>query len=330
MAQIVEEIVETTKNEEKRSRNRSPNHPLLGLQDAVEKAAQLHKSYGRHSIPVGSAHKLWNYTEHGGIGNQCVAALKAYGLLDVEGQGKSRKISLTDRADRIIRNAPDRGQQLKMAAVEPSIHRELLEEYKEKGLPPDDILRTYLVWERDGGRFNEDVVDAFIDRFRKTLEFAGVDIYSQNGSEELLDTANNGNGEDPRPEVRVGSYVQWTSRGVDQFPEPLKVAQIVDGPDGKKYAYVDGEYEGALPVDQLTVENPVEKESEVALPPNPFFKRRQPNVAGPRIEFPLPDDNSIEIQLKKPVSKKTFERILKLVELSEDSLVADGDDDGDN
>jgi hypothetical protein len=46
-----------------------------------------------------------------------------------------------------------------------------------------------------------------------------------------------------------------------------------------------------------------------------------PASDGPRIEFPLPNDNSIEICLKKPVSKKDFERIKKLVELSEASLV---------
>jgi hypothetical protein len=36
----------------------------------------------------------------------------------------------------------------------------------------------------------------------------------------------------------------------------------------------------------------------------------------------LPNDNAIEIRLKKPVSKDDFERIKKLVELSEASLVS--------
>jgi hypothetical protein len=56
-------------------------------------------------------------------------------------------------------------------------------------------------------------------------------------------------------------------------------------------------------------------------PSNPFFK--PPAHEGPRIEFPLPGGNSIEIRLKKPVSKKDFERIKRLVELSEDSLVGE-------
>jgi hypothetical protein len=62
-------------------------------------------------------------------------------------------------------------------------------------------------------------------------------------------------------------------------------------------------------------------------PANPFFKPPAPPAHdGPRIEFPLPYENSIEIRLKKPVSKKDFARIMKLVELSEESLVEPGDE----
>ena len=62
-------------------------------------------------------------------------------------------------------------------------------------------------------------------------------------------------------------------------------------------------------------------DSDFPPPPNPRF--RQEASSGPRIEFPLPDDNSIQIQLRKPVSKKTFEQIKQLVALSEESLVAE-------
>jgi hypothetical protein len=113
--------------------------------------------------------------EHSALGNQCIAALKAYGLLDVAGSGKTRKAAITEDAERIVRRAPDRSDLLRQAAVLPSIHKELLDEYADNGLPPDEILHTYLVWERDGGRFNEDVVDDFIGHFRETLEFAGIE-----------------------------------------------------------------------------------------------------------------------------------------------------------
>ncbi len=57
---------------------------------------------------------------------------------------------------------------------------------------------------------------------------------------------------------------------------------------------------------------------------NPNY--RPPVASGPTIEFPMPGGNSIEIRLKKPVSKKDFERIKQLVDLSEDSLVQADDE----
>lgn len=49
---------------------------------------------------------------------------------------------------------------------------------------------------------------------------------------------------------------------------------------------------------------------------------------GPFISFPLPGENSIEIRLRSKVSRGDFERIKKLIDLSEASLVHDEDDSG--
>ncbi len=163
------------KKDVKCTRVRSPNHPLISLKEAIERADQLYKEYGRHALPVAKAHEKWGYKEHGSIGNQCVATLKAFGLLDVEGQSEKRKVALSERADRILRHAPDYSRLLKKAALEPQIHRELIEEYAKNGLPPNDLLRQYLVWERGAGKFNEDTVDAFIANFRETLGLAGIE-----------------------------------------------------------------------------------------------------------------------------------------------------------
>jgi hypothetical protein len=257
--------------EGKKPRNRSPNHPFLDLEDALKRVTELHSQYGKHQVPIANAHQLWGYKEHSGFANQCVAALKAYGFIDVHGQGKERKLQVTDRADRIVRNAPDRAALLKKAAKEPTIHLELLTEYGETGLPPDDILRTYLVWERPGGRFNEDVVDAFIERFRATLGFAALDNFAHDGSGREEDTPKNGNGpKAPQKEVRVGSFVQWTSDGQAQFPIPLKVVGISE--DGE-WAYVEGSPTGIL-MSELTIEDAPESavKTPKAPPVNPFFK----------------------------------------------------------
>jgi hypothetical protein len=52
-----------------------------------------------------------------------------------------------------------------------------------------------------------------------------------------------------------------------------------------------------------------------------------PPVPGaPYISFPLSDDNSIEIRLRRKVSPEDFERIKTLVDLSKSSLVEPQDD----
>lgn len=330
MAKIAKKEDELAENDQKKTRNRSPNHPLFNLEDALNKAGQLHEGYGMHSIAVNLAHKKWGYAEHGSIGNQCIAALKSYGLLSVDGKGKSRKIQLTDSVDRIIRNAPDRSNLLERAAKSPTIHTEILEEYSGKGLPPDDVLKQYLVWERDGGRFNEDVVDSFIERLRETLEFSGLGTGQESDGGLEVDTLNNGNGpETLSAKVQVGSFVQWTSQGVHQFPESAKITRIDKQPDGTEYAYFE-EKDGYAPMTELAIAGPKKVELNLltpALTAPPAKSLSDPISSGPVVRFPLDGgSNEVEIRLKKPVSKKDFDRITQLLALSEDSLViSDGD-----
>jgi len=137
----------------------------------------------------------------------------------------------------------------------------------------------------------------------------------------------NGNGsETPQNEVRVGSYVQWTSDGQDQFLKPLRVAQIVKDDGGKEYAYVEGKQRSAIPMDQLTVQDPSQGDKK-PLAPNPFY-REDVESEGPFISFPLAGGNKLELRLMRRVSPKEFDRIKQLVDLSEDSLVAEDDDAG--
>lgn len=66
-------------------------------------------------------------------------------------------------------------------------------------------------------------------------------------------------------------------------------------------------------------------------PKNPHFKPKVVAPArhvGPEVRFPLPGGNEVVITLKKPVSKKDFDRITQLLELSEESLVEDEKADG--
>ncbi len=159
---------DATGTEVTRFKHRSPNYPAIGLVKALERAQTIKEKAGRHQMSVGAAHAAWKYKA--GVGDQNIAALKAYGLIEVQGKKDTRQIRLTEGAWRILGNAPNRAALLAEAALKPEIHEEIWEKY-EGTLPADEVLRDYLVWER---KFNEASVDSFIAQFRNTIAFAGL------------------------------------------------------------------------------------------------------------------------------------------------------------
>src|SRR5688572_19657974 len=92
----------------KKSKHRSPNYPAIGLEKAIERADEVKKAAGRNAMPVTVAHSTWGYKK--GAGDQIVAALRAFGFVDVTGEGDKRQMKLTESAWRIIGNAPDRDE----------------------------------------------------------------------------------------------------------------------------------------------------------------------------------------------------------------------------
>lgn len=158
----------------KKKRVRSPNYPLVNLSVAVEAAQVLFDHDKRHPVPILIAHDRWKYKRGSSAANQCTAALKSYGLIDIQGKGDGRKLAVTEAGERIVRDAPDRAERLQKAALSPSIHAELWSLYREKGLPSDDVIEAYLVWDREGACFNDDIVGGVIRRFRETIAFANV------------------------------------------------------------------------------------------------------------------------------------------------------------
>ena len=253
----------------KKSRHRSPNHPFINLEKAVEHAAALREKYGMHDIPVNLAHALLGYKPLSASGNQCIAALKAYGLIEVKGEGKTRKITVSSVGDRIVRNAPDRAQLLRDAVLTPPIHQEVLDHYGKAGLPDDGLLHQYLVWDRpEGSRFNEDSVGGFISRLRESLAFANLDM------PDTIESANTGNTEEeaPKPEICVGKFVQWTSGGTDQFSPPRRVAGITDD---QRFVFVEN-FKTGIPMSEITlVPDPSPATAGPRIPPsNPFYRQQ--------------------------------------------------------
>jgi hypothetical protein len=311
MATVEETSPETTSAPTAPSRHRSPNYPYFDLPTAIGKTRILFKEIGRHPVGVDVLISKLGYTAKSSSGKKALAALRAYGLVDDSKAGRDQLVQLSGRALDIVADHSEGSTEWKAAvgkaAQSPKLHSILLERYKNV-LPPDEELKRYLVRVYDPPFTDAGAVD-FIAEIRSTLAFAERHQTSS-------DTANNGTTpETPDNTVQVGAYVQWTSQGIDRFPEPVKVAQILDGPDGKQYAYVEADYDGALAVEQLTVTSPPEVEKPFQLPPNPFRKARESSFQvdapkeGMELERKTLDEGAVVLQWPTTLSKDSVDEL---------------------
>ena len=166
----------------KKSRTRSPNYPSIGLEESIQRARELQEAAGNNPILVSTAWKVWDYKKSSG--NQVVAALDAFELLDVEGVGDKRRVQLTTEARKILAEHSDTSDILAELGVKPDLHKELWDKYAGELPPSDQVIAEYLEFERD---FNPKYINKFIEQFRDTLEFADVtkpdEIFSSDKSE---------------------------------------------------------------------------------------------------------------------------------------------------
>ena len=160
----------------KKLRTRSPAYPYLDLRTALDKAATLWKAEGRHPAAVNVVMHHWGYKEESSTGYSCMAALKKYGLIELDGTGENKQIRLSSLALAILLDenpdSPDRLDALRTAAMGPRIHAELWERYG-AALPSDQSLKRYLVLEKS---FNEAAVDELLAEYKQTISFAGLNL----------------------------------------------------------------------------------------------------------------------------------------------------------
>jgi hypothetical protein len=154
---------------EKKSKHRSPNYPVVSLKRALEMIKGLYDIDRRQKVPINIACKRWGYKEDSSTGQQAVAALSAYGLLDVEGAGPTRKVSVTEIAFKYLHSRPEiQKDMLRRFALSPNINLRVWEDYGHE-IPQDDVLREHLIVNL---RFNPETVGSFISRFKETIQFA--------------------------------------------------------------------------------------------------------------------------------------------------------------
>jgi hypothetical protein len=261
---MAEEIKMAVEVAGKKSKHRSPNYPVIGLRKGIERAESLYKEYKRHWVPVGVAQEKWSYKKFSGVGEQIIAAMRAFGLIDVQGIGQQRQIRLSDVAYKIVENHEDKASLMKHSALGPPLHAELWKKYSSEGLPPDEVIRHYLKFERN---FNPESVDSFIAQFKDTVAFAK--LYS---SVKMTDGETKDEDAADSESICLGDSVQWEPKGIAQFSEPRRVTG--KSPDDA-WLFVEGSETG-LPVKELRRVKPPEVEilshtNTSSPPPNPNY-----------------------------------------------------------
>lgn len=149
-------------------KHRSPNYPYTGLEDAIEKTRKIQEHGAKFFVPFSVAMEAWGYKA--GTTHSMIAALKAYGLIDLQGEGDKKQIKVSDNGTKILDNDySGRGGLIKDAALKPTLHRELWDKWDGELPPSNKVITEYLKYEK---HFNPTAVDGFVGQFRDVIAFA--------------------------------------------------------------------------------------------------------------------------------------------------------------
>lgn len=170
-----------------RKRHRSPNYPTVGLKEALDRTRKFYELDGKAGAGPDMAAKHIGFASAHGQAMSVLAALKRFGLLE----DKNGRVAPTQRAIELL-HLPEtdsrRIEALKQAALAPQIYRELIEQYRDTGLPAESTLKAELVAYKG---FNPNSVNDFYKAFAETLEFAGLSDFSVIESESEMTTQEN-------------------------------------------------------------------------------------------------------------------------------------------
>src|SRR5690348_12541803 len=150
---------------------RSPRFPFISLRKALDRAEQLRAATGGRSIPISvlDARKVWGYGAKSSGGDQTLAALKSYGLIEASGSGDARKIQLSEAATRYFRDErPEvRSRALVEFAWKPRMLAHLWNEWG--ATPPSDpIARSIL---RNELGVSDGATEDFLRVYKENLSF---------------------------------------------------------------------------------------------------------------------------------------------------------------
>jgi len=157
------------------ARAKSINYPFISLKAAIGRAQELHRVEGTNAVNTKLAAEHWGYKEKSSGGLRTVAALTAFGLVEVSGKGRDRSIKISKLARDIIlderEDSSERDEHIKTAATKPKIFNEMWQKWNESGLPSDANITYFLMSEKEVSKTS--ALD-ILKKFKETISFANL------------------------------------------------------------------------------------------------------------------------------------------------------------
>lgn len=256
----------------KGKRDRSPSHPFISLKEAVERIKKFAGQYKHHQARFQNAVTAWGYASKSSGGIQTVSALKAFGLLKVQGSGNDRKVQLTPLAWRILEANQEstRREAILESALKPSIISECWSKWGAER-PPDAECLDHLTFERN---FNKESAKRFLKIYDDTISYGNL---TKTDISPMGEGQSSGSGtatdEKPPKQERRHRIVekgqgQWIKGFVWPLSEGTTAEFVIDGvpPGMDEIEILEGNFNLAMKVLKNIVKQPTKDEPENEAP----------------------------------------------------------------
>lgn len=149
-------------------RERSPTFPYVSIDKAIDYVGLLFAAAKRHEVLLSDAAESWGFRPTSSSTLRVAAALVAYGLIEDNGSGKSRRIKISEAGWRILEDSRPgvREALVAEAAIKPAALGEYIEKWSE-GRPSDSYALSQLKFE---GGFTDEGAAKFLRVYDETVE----------------------------------------------------------------------------------------------------------------------------------------------------------------
>ena len=212
-------------------RDRSPAYPLIPLGDALERLAQFEAHFKRSAARSGKVGDAWGIKAKA-YGDRIAAALRYFGLLEYQGNGKERQIVVSDDGRKYLRAQQEETKRevVRAAALRPKAIAKFWSEWG-SDRPADAACLDDLVLKNG---FSEAGAREFLKVYDSTISYAKL---SEN-DKAPDDVSEQDEDEEEVPDPATDSTKNKAGSGSRNPPPPAPKGQVKIM-DGERVAFTE-------------------------------------------------------------------------------------------